>query len=382
MEQAVRTGPGCFCDLPELLAEHAVNRILVVHGRSSLRSSGAESVVSGLAGVQVDRFSEVAANPDLETVERCGRSIAERKPDLVLAVGGGSAIDTAKGAIAFASGASEEEILANRFDPKNARTRLWAAPTTAGSGSEATHFAVLYKGDAKYSLAHPALKPGLVFLDPDLTASCPPALVLASGADAVCQAVESFWSKGATSESRGYAVAALPVLLGNLLAVSGSAADPKAREAMLDGAHLAGMAIDISKTTAGHALSYGLTARYDLQHGLAVLAVMGPLVRLMSARGAFSERTALDDLFAPFGPDFPSGLASFRDQVFSRLGSAVRSAAAGDDGPGAVTVLSAAVNVERLSNHPIRLSDRDISGLYREILEDLGAVTRTKGHTA
>jgi alcohol dehydrogenase len=381
MDQDVRRGGGCLSQLSEVIERARPRRILVLHGRASFSGSGAKEILGSARRASIEYFGDVPPNPEIDTVRRCLGLFRASVPDAVVAIGGGSIIDTAKAVIAFASGAAESDILANRFDPGAARPRLWAAPTTAGSGSEATHFAVLYKGGIKYSIAHPGLKPDAVFLDPELTLSCPERLTLASGADAVCQAVESYWSKGGTEPSRAFALRALPLLLGNIFKAADHPESIEARTAMLEGAHLAGKAIDISKTTAGHALSYGLTSRYGMQHGLAVLAVMGPLVDMMATKhGAFTSSAPLDEAFADYGKDFVSGFSAFRHETLNRLKDEERFPARGEGGM-AAQALAATVNAERLGNHPSALSSGDIVGLYSEILGDLGATIPAKGES-
>jgi len=380
MAQTVRYGPGIFRQLPVELAKAGINRLFVVHGTSSFQSSGAAAILESAPGLTVSYFSDVPANPEIRTVLRCLDAYRSARPQAVLAVGGGSVIDTAKAVLAFASGATESDILANHFDPLPERPRFIVAPTTAGSGSEATHFAVLYKDGSKYSIANQGLKPDEVYLDAELTLSCPPALTLASGTDAICQAVESYWSRGGTDASRALALESLPVLLENLFTVFDEPGDLSARTAILRGANLAGQAIDVSKTTAGHALSYGLTSRYGLPHGLAVLAVMRPLVRLMDGKYRyFCARGSLDDAFTRFGASFPEAFAAFSEELWSRLDINQRSAVAHDCGRDAVAYLASGVNVERLSNHPVALTQGDLVNLYRSILTEIGSGSINEG---
>jgi len=152
---------------------------------------------------------------------------------------------------------------------------------------------------------------------------------------------------------------------------------------MLRGANLAGQAIDVSKTTAGHALSYGLTSRYGLPHGLAVLAVMRPLIELMASKYQhFSVHGSLDDAFVRFGASFPEAFTAFSEQVWQRMDMKQRSVAVRDCGLNAVAYLVSGVNLERLSNHPVSLTQDDLDGLYRSILAGLGGQNSREGsHT-
>ncbi len=375
MVQTIYRGSGCLQGLTELLAGNKCARVLVVRGRSSFDSTGAQKILDLSPGIEFIHFGDVTANPETETVLRCATLFRETKPDTVLAIGGGSVMDTAKAVLAYSTGNPEAEILANRFDPTPGRPHFWAVPTTAGSGSESTHFAVLYKDGVKFSLAHPGLKPEKIFLDPLVTQSCPPMLTLSSGVDAVCQAVESYWSRGANPVSRKLALESLPLLLSNIFSAVQNPTNLAFREAMLIGANLAGQAIDISKTTAGHALSYGLTSTFGLPHGIAVLLALGPLVELMDTKyGFFAKRTELDTAFALFGQSFPEAFNKFYGAFAHALDKKIRfSTTDADTGP-TVAKLCSGVNVERLSNHPVTLSEDDISHLYQTIM---GRLTRS-----
>src|SRR5690606_25840825 len=138
---------------------------------------------------------------------------------------------------------------------------LLAVPTTAGTGSEATHFAVVYIDGVKHSLAHPLLRPDLVILDPLLTYAMPPGLTAATGLDALSQGIEALWAVGATTKSVGYAARAVELAAG-ALETAVIAPDRTARRAMMEAAHASGLAIDISKTTAPHALSYAISTDF------------------------------------------------------------------------------------------------------------------------
>lgn len=379
MQQSIQRGPGCIRGLASLIQDSGVRRILVLHGRASFEASGVREILASVGGVDYGFFADIPANPEIATIKRCLKVFTASAPDAVLAIGGGSVIDTAKAVIAFSSGAAESDILANKFDPGTNKPRFWVAPTTAGSGSEATHFAVLYKDTVKYSIANQALKPDVVFLDPELVVSCPTKLSLASGADAVCQAVESWWSKGATDKSRSFAVQALSTLLPALFLTVEEPGNIPARQAMLEGAHLAGRAIDLTKTTAGHALSYGLTGAFGLPHGLAVLAVMGPLVDLMDTRHSFFDSCHdLDTAFCEFGHGFVQAFHNFRTRVLSTAGLLAQPKGTLVDS-GLTETLATGVNIERLSNHPVDLTDDDTISLYRSILAEIGAIEDMEG---
>lgn len=379
MSQSIILGAGCIRELPAILSTRGLRRVFFVHGRSSLVNSSSYKILDQPT-FKVEHFSDVLPNPDLRTVERGAAAFRAFGPEVMVAIGGGSVIDTAKAIIALAAINDTEDIIAGRLDGLSVLPYFIAAPTTAGSGSEATHFAVLYRNGIKYSIDHPLLKPSLAILDPELTLSCPSGLTLASGADAVCQAIESHWNRYSTKSSQQDAIKALSFLLPNLLTAFDRPFDISVRTDLLQGAHAAGRAIDTTKTTAGHALSYGLTTRYGIPHGLAVLLTMGPLVELMDQRyDFFKARSDLDSIFSGFGPCFPRAFAEFRRKLLEHLDSRLPSTTTVEMGEGlaaAVAALVEGVNVERLSNHPLQLEKDDISWIYEAILDEIKVITR------
>lgn len=271
MSPRLRIGPGVLRELPEVLG--SARRVLVVHGLRSYRTGAAASAVAGL-DAEVRSFAGVRPNPELAQVREAVALAREYAPDAVLGIGGGSAMDVAK-CVAVLAGCSDDPkayLLQPGLLPARRTTTLIQLPTISGSGSELTSFATVYIGHRKFSLDHPSALADHVLIDPDLAATVPTATAAASGLDALAQAVESAWAVAATSESQELAVRALRTLAPVLDAATsrGTFADPGLRTELARGAALAGSAINISRTTAAHALSYPLTAEHGVVHGAAV----------------------------------------------------------------------------------------------------------------
>ena len=153
---------------------------------------------------------------------------------------------------------------------------LVAVPTTAGTGSEATHFAVVYIDKKKYSVAHESVLPNYIILDPRLTMNLPSYITASTGVDALSQGIEAYWSAYSTEESKKYAKEAIELVLDNILQAVNNPTR-KSRENMLLGANLAGKAINIAKTTAPHAISYTFTSYFGIPHGHAVGLTLGEM---------------------------------------------------------------------------------------------------------
>ena len=280
---AVYSGAGSLRKLLQEIKSRNYQKIMVVTGRASFEKSGLKALLlSELNGSELIFFSDFS--PNVKFAESYAGILKCRDSDAaaLLAIGGGSVIDMAKTiSLAPESEKEFEHIILGKEIVKEALP-LFCAPTTSGSGSEATHFAVIYMNGKKYSLADQKLLPQSVALDPQLSSSMPPYLTACSGFDALSQAIESYWAQGATDLSREYAAKAICLILPSLeKAVTDPS--PETREKMASGAHYAGKAINLSKTTAPHAFSYYLTSTYGIPHGHAVAIFTGLFFKINQA---------------------------------------------------------------------------------------------------
>ena len=374
--QRVELAEGAAGCVASILDDLAAESVLLVADEQALRHSGAEAALaSALAPRRVDRFTQFELNPKIADVERGVALFRRALADVVLAVGGGSAIDIAKviGACGVHEGKPCDYVLGRR-QLERAGPPLVAMPTTAGTGSEETHFAVVYVDRQKYSLAHEVLLPTHAIIDPLLTHSLPPRITAASGLDALCQAIESMWAVGATDESLDYATCALRLAIDHLEAAVRNPTPP-ARRAMAEAAHLAGKAINISKTTAPHAFSYALTTQCNVPHGMAVALTIGPLFvynsrveesDCLDPRGAAHVRARIAQAVELLGAASPVDAHHRLESLLRAVGCPTRLQAHGiareDYGP-----LIEQVNVERLANNPRALDGAALAKLLLTI---------------
>jgi alcohol dehydrogenase class IV len=363
-------GPQTLDELPRVIRELGLARVLLVTGKGSFQASGASRVLPALrASVEVAVWSDFSPNTDVDDLVDGVRVAQGFQPDGIIAVGGGSVLDMAKLIAAFLELDAADIPAAVRNNTVNRRLpALVLVPTTSGSGSEATHFAVAYIGPEKFSVASPALLPDFVILDPDLTGSASRYQKATSVIDAIAQAVESHWARGATTASRSFARAALRDLVPAAPAYldgDGSAGAHAAR-----GSYLAGRAIDLSKTTGAHALAYGLTRRHGISHGHAVATTLGAFARrhaeLTTAPGASADLARdLADIAELVGADDPLEIGARLDALAADLGLELKLRELGvphDD----LTVMAHAVNTERLGNNPLAFHEDDLLALLQE----------------
>ena len=341
-EQVIVRGGGRE-NLNKLLEEAGVRRPFLLCGKSFRHLPCADWEIAA-----APRFDDIRPNPDIADVRRAIAAFRASGCDGLAAIGGGSAIDTAKGVKAFWQTEPGNEL---RGEIADTGLPLIAVPTTAGSGSESTAGAVLYENGVKYSAAHPSLRPGWVLLDGTLLKTLPEYQTKCALLDALCQAIESHWCRRATPESRALAEAAIRGILPEIDPYL--AGDEASAQRMLEAANLAGQVICVTATTAPHAMSYKLTGLYGIPHGHAVAVCLPRVWRYMAAHGDAALRTELDALTAlTGGPD------AF-DALLKKLGIAPPTVRAEDIG-----LLVASVNPQRLNNNPLPLDAAALHALY------------------
>lgn len=289
---------GALEELPKVLAQARVRHIFLVTGKTSYSRSGAEAALQSLLEpYRVTQWSNFDENPKMKHLELGLARFREARPDLIIAVGGGSAMDMAK-LIKIFSGQAKSPSAYVEGDASLQPTTLplLAIPTTAGSGSQATHFAVLYIGRLKFSVAHACMLPDVALVDPKLLQSVPPQVAASTGLDALNQGIESYWSIHSTAASKSFAREAIELVCSNLRDV---VCRPSSCTylAMARAAHRAGEAINITMTTAPHAISYPITSYFGVPHGHAVGLVLARIL-------VYNEGVEGEDCLDPRGAEY------------------------------------------------------------------------------
>ncbi len=232
-------------------------------------------------GLEAALFDEVEENPTSATVEAGRAFAADFGPDLLVAVGGGSVMDAAKGMNFVLTNGGRMEDYWGAGNAVRPMLPAIGVPTTAGTGSEAQSYAIIthLETGQKMACGDPKARFATALLDPELVASVPRRAAAAAGIDAVSHAVESYVTKAGNPVSRMLAREAWRLLNGSLPGYLGSPGDPQAAGGALLGANLAGAAIEASMLGAAHACANPLSARYGLTHGIAVGLMLPAVVR-------------------------------------------------------------------------------------------------------
>jgi alcohol dehydrogenase class IV len=263
----------------------------IVAGRSwtLVTTSGwlRRGVLDRAPGVRAPRIVIAEPRPQLAPFLEVARTT--RPSEVIVAIGGGSAIDTAKGLVAFElSGRDASVLVSHAADatplPPGPAPPLVALPTTAGTGAEFTPWASFWNGHTKRSLDDPRLEPGHVIVDLELAGSMTDEVALASGLDATAHAMESVWNRSHSAEVDELACAALELIFAALPRMRARPRAPGDLAAMQLGAALAGLAMRRTRTAIAHSMSYVLSARFSLPHGLACGFALADIARLNAER--------------------------------------------------------------------------------------------------
>ncbi len=267
-------GPDSLHRLPALMRERGLLKVLIVTDRSIIGLGLLEPLLEGLKAQEIAYviFDETVPNPTIGNIESGLRMFHAAGSQCLLAFGGGSPIDCAKGIGARA--ARPHKSLARMKGILKVGRRippLIAVPTTAGTGSEATLAAVVSNPDTheKYPINDHALIPHYAVLDPLLTVSLPPSITASTGMDALTHAVEAYIGRSGTRETDRDSIEAVKLILGNLTEVFRNGNAVKGRGNLLKAAYLAGKAFTRAYIGYVHAMAHTLGGFYGMPHGLA-----------------------------------------------------------------------------------------------------------------
>lgn len=361
--------------LPQILKEINSKKLFLVVD-SSYPFLNIKDAIEALE-VEKVMFSDFTPNPLYEDVCKGIDLLKAEKCDSILAVGGGSAIDVAK-CIKLAVLAAEGN---NAIIPPLVNTRVAcdgsklpfiAIPTTAGTGSESTHNAVMYYEGSKQTVTNDGVLPDYALLVPSVLKTLPLYQKKCTMMDALCQGIESWWSVNSTEESYEYSRKTIELIMQNWRAYIYDN-DYEAATQIALAANYGGRAINITATTAAHAMSYKITSLYKLPHGHAVAVclpeiweyMIGHMDKCIDARGAEYLACIFQQIANAMGCDLPqSAIAVFRQMIADmKLHNPVAGESVKE-----LELLSTSVNPVRLKNNPVRLDADVLFGLYKRVV--------------
>ncbi len=322
-------------------------------------------------------FSDFTPNPLYEQVCKGIDIFQITKCDSILAVGGGSAIDVAK-CIKLAVLAKEGNtalippLVSTRVECDGSKIPFIAIPTTAGTGSESTHNAVMYYEGAKQTVTNDGVLPDYAILEPSVLKTLPLYQKKCTMMDALCQGIESWWSVNSTEESYEYSRKTIELIMANWRMYIFENDDEAAAQIML-AANYGGRAINITQTTAAHAMSYKITSLYKLPHGHAVAVclpeiweyMIGYMDKCIDKRGQKYLDGIFSDIAKAMGTKTATdAIALFREMLLEMELAKPESSNREEE----LNVLSTSVNPVRLKNNPMELDNETIHSIYEFVV--------------
>jgi alcohol dehydrogenase class IV len=363
MTGLVSFGQNSASSLAGYLEENNPQSVLCIHGKASYAASGVKGQLACLLEkYKVTEWSDFSPNPEYNDLI-AGLNIAHScAPQLIIAAGGGSAIDMAKLiGIYCANGFFGPQLNFEDKNFENDSIPIAAIPTTAGSGSEATGFAVVWKDGEKFSISHPSMRPVLAVLNPAYLQSQPRYLMACAACDALSQAIESYWSVSSTAQSREFSADAMRLILPNLEFDGQNLSFGD----LLMGSHLAGKAIDITKTGAPHAVSYAFTGCFGIPHGHAVALTLPSIfayncgvsdIDCRDLRGTEHVLQAMTELAVLLGTDSFQNAFEKLEGVIADMGLRQRLERLGVELKDIDMIAERGLASERMANNPRLLS--------------------------
>lgn len=290
------TGPGSSLELARLIADRGARSVIVVTDGVLVELGVVAPVLNALqeAGLAVTLFAEVEPDPSIDIIMAGIKQLRASEAAAVLAVGGGSSIDTAKAMIACYARGRLPQDLDGYFKVRGPVLPFFAVPTTAGSGSEVTVAAVVSDAGAgrKFAIVDNKLVPAAIALDPNLMVGLPPHVTAATGMDALTHAIESYLSTLATPATRAHSVTAARAILRDLPLAFEDGHNVDARQSLAVASCLAGLAFTKASVGYVHAIAHQLGPIYHLPHGY-LNAILLPYVLDFYMDGATSRMAEL-----------------------------------------------------------------------------------------
>jgi phosphonate metabolism-associated iron-containing alcohol dehydrogenase len=368
----IHFGPGIVRELSHIVGS---KRSILITTPGSTKRGISDSLKKLLGKSLVAIFDGVQPNPTFSSIKAAFNELHQYEYDTIIALGGGSTIDTAKAIAAIGASDSEDWIddhlkrgapFPQQFAPKP----IVAVPTTAGTGSEVTMWATVWDMEKKkkYSISHPSLYPVEAILDPELTLTLPEKETIYSGLDALSHAMESIWNKNHNPVSDTFALKAISLVHDYLPELRDDLNNLNLRSILLRASLFAGFAFSNTKTALAHSISYPLTAHFGMPHGLACALPLPHLLRFNSERTP--ERIGIMAEALNASKEIKS-MASAVTNLFEKIELSTCLADYGIDKSKAELIANSAVTPGRADNNIAEFNQDNLLALINNMLENI-----------
>lgn len=278
MPAVFRVGVGSFATLVNEIEAMKVKKVAVVSDKGLEQVGVVQKVIDLIEPLSVPTvtYTNITGEPTFQLLQEAVRTLDAEECDLIIGIGGGSALDVAKATAALCGKEHISHYLSGAKTIESRTVKCILLPTTSGTGSEVTMNAIF--GDeeqqVKRGLVSPVFLPDVAIIDPELTISCPPRVTAASGVDAFTHAIESYIAIKATPLTKVYSEKAMKLFTSNITRAVHNGRDLEARIGMSWVSSLAGVALANAGVGAVHALAYPLGGKFHIEHGVANALLM------------------------------------------------------------------------------------------------------------
>ncbi len=297
----IRFGAGSVSQLPEAVAALNKRKVFIITD-PGVANAGVLSKVEKIldsAGIAHGSFTEIKPNPTTTLIDTAAKAAVAFGADCLVALGGGSSLDSSKGVALVAANPTFSSAQFNySITPEHPAIPIIAIPTTSGTGSETNNWGVIDDPvrQCKFYVGDASTTPACAILDPELTLGLPPRPTAGTGIDALTHAIESLTSKGRTPVSAAYAHEAIKLISKSLPTAVKEGSNVEARGDMLLGAHLAGLALTLSGLGLVHGIAHSVSAHVGAAHGEALAAVLAEVMEYNSQAVAPIYATVANDM--------------------------------------------------------------------------------------
>ena len=349
-------GSGRITELCTLIG--LAKRPLLISDPFFVHSGLAEKVLGLIGGSDI--FSDISPNPDVSEVNECTSLIREKNIDIIIALGGGSAIDLAKAASVNTDDISEYHGTGKAVPAEH--IPIIAVPTTSGTGSEVTCVSVLTdrKTGKKAPIVSDSFYPAVALIDPELTLSLPKKVTASTGIDVLCHAVEGYWSKNHQPICDALALHAINTVFEYLPRAYDEPNDLIAREKLSESSVIAGLAFTLPKTTSSHACSFPLTSVYGIPHGEACGLTLDYFTRINAADERV--RKLSQTLGYESAESFADAILELKKRVGLRTSLSDLRLTSGQ-----INELVRLSHHPNMDNNPVRITDEMLTDLYNKL---------------
>ncbi|PRA90021.1 hypothetical protein CQ056_12010 [Peribacillus simplex] len=374
MPTVFRVGVGAFTTLVKEIEELGAKKVAIVSDKGLEKVGVVQKVLDHIKPLSVPTitYTEISGEPTFQLLKEAVRTLDAEKCDVIIGIGGGSALDVAKATAALCGKEDITSYLNGEKVVKSRAVKCILLPTTSGTGSEVTMNAIF--GDeeqqVKRGIVSPVFLPDVAIIDPELTISCPARVTAASGVDAFTHAIESYIATKATPLTKVYSEKAMKLFPSNITKAVHNGNDLDARTGMSWVSSLAGVALANAGVGAVHALAYPLGGKYHIEHGVANALLM-PFVFEVIGKTCTEEMMKVAS-FLQLG-DFKSqpsealkAVVDYMYQLLEDLDLPTSLSELGIEEDSLPMLAEQAAKIDRLlSNTPYKLNEQKILGIYQ-----------------